>query len=71
MADYIRYSLSQGPATLQELKHRIRATFGEFLNGRVTAESDLATWEKTLLKKLGSVSGIVSTQTQFEIQGSP
>jgi hypothetical protein len=69
MADYIRYALSQGPATLPVLKDRIRLMFGEWLNGTVTAESELTTWEKTMLKKLSSVAGVTSTPTLFTTPG--
>ena len=67
MTDYILWSLKDGHLTLKELKSKISYHFGKWLNLSITADSELKTWEKTLLKKLGKCNGVISTPTYFAV----
>ena len=53
MTDYIIWSLQDTKGlTKSQLKNKIQKQFGSLLNSTVNTDSDLKTWEKTLLKKL-------------------
>jgi hypothetical protein len=69
MQDFILWALKGGSSTLQDIKLRIKETFGRWLNETVNPDSSLCVWEKTLLKKLKSCPYIDHSQaaTKFRI----
>jgi hypothetical protein len=65
MTDYIIWSLQDTKGlTKSQIKSKISNQFGSVLNFSVSTDSDLKTWEKTLLKKLGSCSFVDRRQAR-------